>query len=301
MSDNGLNPVAMIPIDQINVVNPRSRSRPKFQQIVRNIKKLGLKKPIRVARALEPDDQHKYDLVYGQGRLEAFTALGETEIPAVIVEATREEVLLMSLVENLARRNYTTVELVKQVAALKDRGYSFSQIARKTDLDQAYVRGLVRLIKKGEDRLIQAVERNQIPISVAVTIASANDEQVQRFLQESYENKSLRGKQLLHARKLIEKRRSSGKGVYHRPVSKQSEENETRTIMRQYRTETRKQRAMIKKAKLCETRLLFVVTALRQLLQDENLVNLLRAEQLETLPAYLAEQVKGEGPGDGKI
>lgn len=35
----------------------------------------------------------------------------------------------------------------------------------------------------------------------------------------------------------------------------------------------------------------FVSGALRELLVDENFVNLLRAEKLETLPKYLAERV----------
>ena len=41
--------VQMIPIDQITVLNPRPRKK-KFTQIVANIAKLGLKKPITVAR-----------------------------------------------------------------------------------------------------------------------------------------------------------------------------------------------------------------------------------------------------------
>ena len=41
-------------------------------------------------------------------------------------------------------------------------------------------------------------------------------------------------------------------------------------------------------------RLLFVVTALRQLFQDENFVNLLRAETLDTLPTFLASQIQGQ-------
>jgi len=295
MTSNGSHRVEMIPIDQICVLNPRARGKPKFQQIVRNIERLGLKKPIRVARRKSGNGEPAYDLVYGQGRLEAFRALGDTEIPAIVIEATREEALLMSLVENLSRRRYTSVDLVKQVHTLHERGYTYAQIARKTDLDQTYVRGLVRLIQKGEERLIQAVERRKIPISVAVTIASSDDEEVQRFLRESYENKTLRGKQLLTARNLIEKRKSGGKGIYHRPERSTSDEDKSRAIMRQYRQETRKQRALINKAKLCETRLLFVVSALRQLLQDEDLVTFLRAEGLNTLPAHLAEQMQAEG------
>jgi ParB family transcriptional regulator, chromosome partitioning protein len=48
--------VQMIPVDQINVLNPRSRNKVTFQGIVSNISNLGLKKPITVARKPEPTD-----------------------------------------------------------------------------------------------------------------------------------------------------------------------------------------------------------------------------------------------------
>src|SRR5258708_23236252 len=92
--------VQMIPVDAITVLNPRARNKRVFQELVTSIEHLGLKKPITVAvRA----DGVSYDLVCGQGRLEAFAALGQPAIPAVVIEATEEECFVMSLVENLAR------------------------------------------------------------------------------------------------------------------------------------------------------------------------------------------------------
>jgi len=60
--------VTMIGVDQINVLNPRSRNRVTFQGIVSNISNLGLKRPITVARRTESSDGKPYDLVCGQGR-----------------------------------------------------------------------------------------------------------------------------------------------------------------------------------------------------------------------------------------
>lgn len=129
--------------------------------------------------------KEKYWLVCGQGRYEAYKALGQIEIPAIIVDVTKEKLLLMSLVENLARRQPSSVEQVHEIESLKDRGYSFAEIAKKTDLDVGYVRGIVKLIKHGEERLVMAVERGQIPLSVAVTIATSDDHDIQRALTES--------------------------------------------------------------------------------------------------------------------
>jgi ParB family chromosome partitioning protein len=97
MNDNDDIRVEMIPIDSIQVVNPRGRGEVKFRQIVANIGKIGLKKPITVARREGTNGHTQYDLVCGQGRLEAYKAFGQTKVPALLVNVTRENLLLMSL------------------------------------------------------------------------------------------------------------------------------------------------------------------------------------------------------------
>src|SRR5262245_41392098 len=98
--------VRKIPIQQIEVLNPRQRGRKKFVQIAMNIAHLGLKKPVTVALISGNNGDARYWLVCGQGRLEAYMFLGQEEIPAILVEGTKEELLLMSLIENLARRQH---------------------------------------------------------------------------------------------------------------------------------------------------------------------------------------------------
>ncbi len=287
--------VQMIPIDQITVLNPRQRGKKKFMEIVANIGQLGLKKPITVAMNRNGDGLTRYNLACGQGRLEAYQALGQTEIPAIVIEAPKEDLLLMSLVENLARRQHTTVDLAKEIGALKDRGYSSGDIAQKTGLDTTYVNGIIKLLSRGEDRLLQAVEKRKIPLSVAVTIATSNDKSVQRAMAEAYEKKELRGRALLAARRLIEQRRSRGKGLRGVMRGHVNGEVSSRNLLKAYQQETGRQKALVQKAKICETKLTFAVSALKQIFQDDNFVTLLRAESLDSLPQYLAIQIHGEG------
>ena len=147
--------VVMIPVDEINVLNPRSRDKVVFKSIISNISNLGLKRPITVARRKDPTDGKPYDLVCGQGRLEAFIALGQSEIPAIVKEASREECFLMSLVENIARRPHTPLELLREISNLKSRGYTPAQIAKKIDMAKSYVLGVSHLLSRGEERRIQ--------------------------------------------------------------------------------------------------------------------------------------------------
>ena len=64
MTDNSQQTVEMIPIEQIEVVNPRVRNVKVFREIVENISKIGLKRPITVARQAGATEV-KYDLVCG--------------------------------------------------------------------------------------------------------------------------------------------------------------------------------------------------------------------------------------------
>jgi ParB family chromosome partitioning protein len=153
-----------------------------------------LKKPITVVRRSEPDADGKlFDLVCGQGRIEVFLALGETTIPAVVTEASREDQFLMSLVENIARRPPSNRDILREVRNLRERGYSVADIARKIGMERMYVSGIVHLIEHKEVALIEAVETGRLPISIAVQIANGKDSEVSQALSEAYETRQLRG------------------------------------------------------------------------------------------------------------
>jgi ParB family transcriptional regulator, chromosome partitioning protein len=284
--------VQMIPIDQINILNPRSRNKIVFQSIVSNISNLGLKRPITVARRTEPADGKLYDLVCGQGRLEAFAALGQAEIPAIVKEASKEECFLMSLVENIARRQIRPLELLREISSLKSRGYSSTEIANKIDVHKSYVTGISHLLKDGEERLISAVETGRIPLSVAMQIANTDEDGIQRALCQAYEDKTLRGRKLLAVRRIIEARTTNGKcthpGVRRKADRLQSAEG----LVRVYRQEADRQKLLIKKSQLTDHNLLLILSALKNLFRDEHFVTLLRAEGLDTIPAPLAEKIQ---------
>ena len=115
--------IELIPIDRITIINPRVRNHKSFKDIVENIDTIGLKKPITVARRDDPDGP-RYDLVCGQGRLEAYQSLGEAMIPAIVREADTEECLLQSLVENCARRRHDAKYGRRRTANTVEGGHS---------------------------------------------------------------------------------------------------------------------------------------------------------------------------------
>lgn len=282
--------IEMIPLESIRVLNPRSRNRKKYQEIVTNISEVGLKKPITVC----PRRDGGYDLVCGQGRLEACRQLGQTLVPAIVKEVSTEDALLMSLVENIARRKPTTMETVRQLALLRERGYREVEIAQKTGLTEPLVYECLHLYDHGEERLMGAVAAGRIGVTTAAIIARSEHADVQRALLDAFEQGKISPRELTKARLLADTRRLFGRvrapGKKHTPLTGEA-------VVRAFQRERQKQRQALKKAQLCETRLFFVINALKMLFRNESFVNLLRAEGLESLPEFLAERIK-EQDGD---
>lgn len=288
--------IQMIPVEKVEVLNPRERNGKVFEEIVGNIKTIGLKKPITVTPRKGPAGEKRYLLVCGEGRLKAFKSLGEATIPALVIEVSDEDAFIMSLAENIARRQYRPLELLAGIEALRDKGCDKKVIAAKTGLTVEYVTGILTLLKHGEERLLVAVQNGRIPLNAALAIVGAGDDDkaVQAALHDAYESGKLRGKHLLAARRVIERRQILGRSVARGTPRKRAGVS-TSSLVRTYQREVERQRLMVKKAEFSQQRLLFVVGALRQLLADENFTNLLRAEGLGTLPKYLADRVSAGG------
>jgi ParB family transcriptional regulator, chromosome partitioning protein len=283
--------VRMIPIDRIRILNPRHRDKTKFEQIVQSIKNLGLKKPIQVSlRSAQEGEEPGYDLVCGQGRIEAFIALGYKEIPAIVVDVSKEERLLRSLVENMARCFPATLALMKEIERLKEQGYSNVEIGKKLDIPDSTVGGYIALRKAGEERLLEAAVSGRIPLGVAMDIAKADTAELQRELLKAYESKQLNQFSIRAVKRLIEKRRFNGK---RRDTHPQQRNNQTsaESLVSAYRRESQRQKALVKKARVCEAKLVFIVQAFNKLLADDNFVTLLRAESLANMPTYLHDKL----------
>lgn len=287
--------IEVVPIERITVLNPRGRGRRVHREIIDNIEAVGLKRPITVSRRRGADGEDRFDLICGQGRLEAFQALGETRIPAIVVDLTEEDCLVRSLVENVARPQHRGIDLMREVGALRKRGYSDAEVAEKIGVTASWVSLIVGLLEKGEERLISAVESGLIPLTLAVTIARSDDGGIQQALADAYADGRIKGRNVETVRRLLERRqRRGGVGpqrfgrstVRQRPTADQ--------LVQIFRKEADRQRLIAKKADYVQSRLLFIVQALKELRQDRAFANLLRSEQLDTMPRALDARLAGE-------
>jgi ParB family chromosome partitioning protein len=283
--------VISIVIADVRIVNPRSRNRIKWQLVVQSIATVGLKRPITVAH--RPDaasDGKRYDLVCGQGRMEAFVELGETMIPAIVIEAPEHDRQLMSLVENIARKPASTHAILFEVRVLRERGHTGEQIAMKLGLDRAYLYGICNLIDKGEEFLVSSVEAGRIPLSVAVEIATGNNHEISRALSEAYEMGDLRGARISAARRVIAQRLEQQRLQGKAPTPRRKLTGEA--LVQEYKQKIREQTALVVKANRTRDRLILLTTAVRLLFADENFRTLLKAEDVRSVPAELAGRLE---------
>lgn len=286
----GQGAIVLISIEEIHILNPRVRNQIIAEEIRQNIRNVGLKRPITVTPRKDAKNGKKYDLVCGQGRLEAFIAAGETEIPAVVREVSGEDAHIMSLVENIARRNCNSLELLQSIKYLKSQGYEDDAIAAKTNLGREYIRGIIRLLEQGEEYLVNAVEKGRIPLYQALHIAMEDDTAIQLALAEAHESGVLSGKKLIVAQKIISRRKHYGKGLSapQRDRVRISPED----LIAVYEKEAREKKQLLAQSNYIKGVLNYTSTALRQLLNDVHFTNQLKAVGMHEIPLHVTDLLK---------
>jgi ParB family transcriptional regulator, chromosome partitioning protein len=178
------------------------------------------------------------------------------------------------------------------IVGMRQRGYSDNEIAERTGLSANYVYSVGRLLERGERRLVAAVEAGYLPISVALEICEADDQGVQAALHRAYEDKLLRGRALIAARRLVEVRKRSGKAAQLRKIVDVGETATPEGLVKAFQEDTERKRMMIRRTEATRNRLVFVVEALSQLSNDESFVALLEDEGLASMPNRLAERIQ---------
>ena len=265
------------PMD-IRVVNPRKRDPKKYKEIINSIETLGLKIPIVVAPRTSANDDKHYDLVCGEGRLDAFIKANEEFIPARILEAEHDDVLLMSLAENIARRQPNKLSILKEIIRLVNEGYSISEISKKIGVSETFISHIRILQNKANPQLLRSVILGKIPPYLAVEIVCCSkDEEVQKLLNDAYNEKQIKINELRTIKKVLEKHNKKSKNT---TLTKEQ-------LISNFKRTARKSREFLSKVEVCDVTLAFIRGAFSKMLKNDGFRILLEAEGFKDLPAQL--------------
>jgi len=266
-----------VPVDQIKVINSRDRDEAQFALNVESIEHLGLLKPIRVNdKFLERTGF--YELVCGEGRLLAHRRLEQEQVLAEVVTCSRKDAFLQSLIENLARTSPGSMDYARELKRLRDEGWSFARIAAISRQSENYVKDYIRLMERGEERLIQGVEQGIFPIKFAIQVGGSTDAQLQNVLMDAFDAGLVTTANFSHARRLLVARSRETKRRTLEPTytAKQLEQ--------EIADATKSKSSYVREAQTRENRFLTLLSAINHLWQDPEFLPLLREEGLSQRP-----------------
>lgn len=167
-----------LPVESIhpNRFQPRHTFRPdSIAELAASIKAQGLIQPIVVNRRQDGS----YELISGERRLRAVKQLGWSEVPAVVRSVSDNELLEMTLVENLQREDLNPIDEAQGYRSLiEDFGQTQAQVAEKVGKDRATVANALRLLKLPEV-LRKSVSDGELSAGHARALLGLEDQAVQ--------------------------------------------------------------------------------------------------------------------------
>lgn len=274
-----------IPIDSIKVLNSRNRDRSQFEENIRSIRDVGLLKPI-VVNERYFEKNNCYELVCGEGRYLAYKELGKTEIPAEAINCSRKEAYLCSLVENIARVPPGTMWFAREVKRMHDSGISYAQIGKITGKSEGYIMDYIRLVEKGEERLIKGVEDGIFPISFAKKVARSNSGSIQAVLMDAFDTGIVNSSNFPTVKKLIDSRTKAGKQPQSGRSTKATSHDKysVQQLKRDIVKVTKEKESFVNETEIKENRLFALLEGLKAIWQDEQAVDLIQSEDIGPFP-----------------
>jgi ParB family chromosome partitioning protein len=131
---------------------PRTEFDPEqLRELAASIKQRGVIQPllVRLIKATAPQSEsaHRYELIAGERRWRAAREAGLTTIPAIVREASDQEVLEIALIENLQREDLNAIEEARAYEQLSGAfQLTQEQIAQKVGRSRAAVANSMRLL-----------------------------------------------------------------------------------------------------------------------------------------------------------
>ncbi|MBI3760904.1 MAG: ParB/RepB/Spo0J family partition protein [Chloroflexi bacterium] len=140
--------VAEVPINSIrrNPRQPRQRfDAALLKELADSIQQHGILQPLIVAQNTDPGE---YTLIAGERRLEAAKLAGFAAVPVVVREATEQQLLEITLIENIQREDLGPLESAHAYKHLSDDfGLSHEEIAARVGKNRVSVTNTLRLLR----------------------------------------------------------------------------------------------------------------------------------------------------------
>ena len=165
-----------IPIKDIraNPYQPRKQfDEASLNELADSIRENGVFQPILVRKS---KTLKGYELVAGERRLRASKLAGKKDIPAIIVDFSEAQMMEISLLENIQRKDLTPIEQATAYDQLiKKLNYTQDELAKRLGKSRTNITNLLRLLNLPNE-VQKLVNTNKLSYGQARTLLALDDE-----------------------------------------------------------------------------------------------------------------------------
>ena len=142
-----------------------------LKELAASIKENGVFQPILVRKSISG-----YELVAGERRLRASKLAGKETIPVIIVDFNDAQMMEISLLENIQRKDLTPIEEAVAYRQLMDKlNYTQDQLAKRLGKSRTNIANMLRLLSL-PDEVRQMVSEGKLSYGQARTLLAVEDE-----------------------------------------------------------------------------------------------------------------------------
>lgn len=170
--------VLQIPIEDIipNRFQPRLNfDDSSLQELAASIKQHGIIQPLVLRKTGD-----KYEIIAGERRYKASQIAGLASVPAIITQMDDKKSAEVAIVENIQRKDLSSIEEARSYKALLDKGYLTQEdLAKKMGISQSQISNKLRLLSLAEE-VQQALMEGRISERHARSLLQVTDHEEQK-------------------------------------------------------------------------------------------------------------------------
>src|SRR6185295_11086973 len=175
---SGMNEISVLEIE-VNPYQPRKHfDQEALNELVDSIKVHGIIQPVTVRRL----SRNQYQLISGERRFQAARLSGLKTIPAYIRQADDQQMLEMSLIENIQRENLNPIEVALSYQRLiSECNLKQEELGDRVGKNRSTVTNYLRLLRLPPDIQI-ALRDNKLSMGHARAIINVENPDAQLFI-----------------------------------------------------------------------------------------------------------------------
>lgn len=208
-------------VDVDKVVPNKSQPRKIFKEkelleLTESIKENGVIQPILV---IEKDGL--FEIVAGERRFRATKLAGLTKVPVIVKRATKKDVLVMSIIENVQRSDLNCVEeALAYFQLMNEFELTQEEVAKKIGKERSTIANFLRILKLPKD-VIVSLQKDLLSFGHAKILVSIGDDEITKRLANEVIAKGLSVRELEELAKKAKKTNKLSNGKENKFITEQ--------------------------------------------------------------------------------